>query len=441
MGASFMESLLVVTASSSASIVVVALLRKPMRTVVGARAAYWLWLLVPTVALGTLLPAPLQTHLTASYSFQNYIAAAITTVATVTKPAISEWYISAGLATWVAGAAFMLALLVRRQRRFVRSLGRMTRDSAGLWRSSSAAAPMLVGALRPRVVVPIDFETRYSREEQPLVLSHERGHLKRCDMLANAFAASWLCVFWFNPLVYWAIGLLRMDQELACDAMVLEQSRAAARIYANALLKTQLATESVWRLPVGCHWQSIHPLKERVAMLKQPLPGIPRRFGGMIFAVVVAISGGSWAWAAQPDAADDDPLILLHVKLTVTAPPDAIFSEETEILVKSGEAAFFAPGQPFDIRCTPLLPSKNSSQDNSPPAGTPAPATGQILVSCKIRSNQELVSSPSVIVADGKPAMIEVDDINRTHRYKLELNASTSKENIAAARAAAAARR
>jgi hypothetical protein len=45
------------------------------------------------------------------------------------------------------------------------------------------------------------------------------------------------------------------------------------------------------------------------------------------------------------------------------------------------------------------------------------PADAPILLSCKISNKSKIVSSPAVIVADGKPAMID-----------LELNASISKE-------------
>jgi bla regulator protein blaR1 len=431
------EALLVFTASSSAATVVVGLLRKPMRKAVGARAAYWLWLVVPAVALGTLLPSRSRTSLMTTYSFQK-LAAVISTVATVTIPARSQWYITAGLVIWAVGVALMIALLVGRQQRFVRSLGHMTKEINGAWRSLSTTAPMLVGALRPRVVIPGDFEKRYSPEEQALVLAHERGHLERRDILVNALAASWLCAFWFNPLVYWAIGRLRMDQELACDALVLGQSKTVAKVYANALLKTQLATESVWRMPVGCHWQSIHPLKERIAMLKHPLPGFPRRIVGVIIALCTAFLGGTWAWAAVPIATDNSRLVLLHIKFTVTTPPSDITSMETEILVKSGEAAVYGPAEPYDARCMPILPSENGSQNTTIPANTPAPMKGQILLTCKISDKDGVISSPSVITLDGKPASIELDDLKGAHHFSLELNATTSKEKIAAARAQAA---
>jgi TonB family protein len=65
------------------------------------------------------------------------------------------------------------------------------------------------------------------------------------------------------------------------------------------MLKTQLAG---FGLPVGCHWQSSHPLKERIEMLKQPLPARTRKIAGSLF-VATIVGCGTWAaWAAQPAA-------------------------------------------------------------------------------------------------------------------------------------------
>jgi beta-lactamase regulating signal transducer with metallopeptidase domain len=44
--------------ASSVALMLVALLRKPMRIAVGARAAYLLWILVPAMAASALLPVP-----------------------------------------------------------------------------------------------------------------------------------------------------------------------------------------------------------------------------------------------------------------------------------------------------------------------------------------------------------------------------------------------
>ena len=81
-------------------------------------------------------------------------------------------------------------------------------------------------------------------------------------------------MFWFNPLVHLAAARFRFDQELACDAAVIARHPDSRRRYGAAMLKTQRAE---FGLPMGCHWQSSHPLKERVAMLKQAPPSRPTR--------------------------------------------------------------------------------------------------------------------------------------------------------------------
>jgi len=83
----------------------------------------------------------------------------------------------------------------------VRSLGKLTPDCGDTQRSAAIVAPMLLGAWRSRLILPVDFESRYSEAERTLMLAHERAHLMRHDVLVNAIAAGWLCLFWFNPLM------------------------------------------------------------------------------------------------------------------------------------------------------------------------------------------------------------------------------------------------
>jgi bla regulator protein BlaR1 len=435
MAASVIDALLGAAAASSAAILLVGLLRKPLRAAVGARAAYWLWLLVPASAVAALLPAPSHALEMMSGALPSYMKAAVTSVAmTARTPGASATLVPAALLVWLSGVSVMLTVMLSRQRTFVRSLGKMTPDENGIRRSNSIAAPMLVGAWRPQVVVPADFETRYSDEERRLVLAHEQAHQQRCDISINAFAAVWLCLFWFNPLLYWAIGRLRLDQELACDALVLARSGAPPRRYAEALLKTQFATESAWRMPVGCYWQSAHPLTERVAMLKRPLPGFRRRIVGIAFALFLTVSGGYAVWAAQPQAQVKSTQILVKMKLTVTTLSDT-WGASTEVLANSGELASYQPGRPYDVRCAAFAGNEErgpSAWSDQKERGIPLPVTGQILLECKISNAGKVVATPSVIAKDGGSAVIQFDDPEDAHRYRLDLDATTSKERIAA---------
>ena len=68
------------------------------------------------------------------------------------------------------------------------------------------------------------------------VLAHELAHIKRRDHLVRWL--EWLaCVaFWWNPVVWWARRNLRLDEEDACDAFVLEHIDGQPRSYARTLL-------------------------------------------------------------------------------------------------------------------------------------------------------------------------------------------------------------
>jgi hypothetical protein len=209
--------------------------------------------------------------------------------------------------------------------------------------------PMVIGAWRARVIVPTDFAVRYSPEERLLMLAHERAHLERGDAFVNILAAAWLCLFWFNPLMYWALGRLHFDQELACDALVVSRRASGKKVYGNALLKAQMHPESAWPTPIGCHWKSSHPLKERIAVLKYPSPGFGRRLSGVAVAVALAISGiymvtiasGSPApkavdWMAQSIDLEIDDQTCREVIMTIARKSghNVVFSDQAQQKLK-----------------------------------------------------------------------------------------------------------
>ena len=280
------------TAASSAAILIVGALRKPIRRVAGACVAYWLWFAVPTNMLALWLPTPSYTAQAFTHSLSNFPAGAVhPALITTFAGGSSGAYALTALVIWVSGAFLLAIWLVYRQQAFMRSLGCQAVGTDGFLRSDYIAAPMLIGVWRPRVVVPADFEARYPEEDRVLMLTHERAHLERGDTVVNFIATAWLCFFWFNPLMYWAVGQFRFDQELACDARVLARSeKISKKRYADALLKAQLVSESARWIPVGCNWQSGHPLKERITMLRLASPGLSRRLCGVVVNVVLTTS-------------------------------------------------------------------------------------------------------------------------------------------------------
>ena len=223
---SALSILVEITVATSLAVIVVALTIAPLRRMSGPQVAYWLWLLVPASALVVLLPLPHQA-LDAAQFLPPAIAGAFTVERTfedgVQNGAI---YPTVALVIWASGLLLTLTLMVIRQKLFTRSLRDLVLGVDGTYRCAAVTSPLLVGLRRARIIVPLDFDTRYDPEEQALIVAHERAHRQRGDILANAIAGAWLCVFWFNPLMYWAAIRLRVDQDLACDASVLRSSSA-----------------------------------------------------------------------------------------------------------------------------------------------------------------------------------------------------------------------
>ena len=282
------------TIAGSAAILLVLALRRPLRIAFGAGIAYSAWTLVPLAMLAMLLPvarAPMRIAPVVAMEMPSGLHAVIAARATSD---LAAWVVIA-----VACGALACALrLMVQQRRFMQRLGALTdRGDGVLVAQATEGLPAVVGLWRPRIVLPADAMQRYDATERDLMLAHERTHVARGDLPANAVVAVLRCLFWFNPLVHLAAQRFRHDQELACDAHVVRRHPRARRAYGEAMLKTQLARGL---LPLGCHWAHTHPLRERIEMLKQPVFSLRRRVLGRAVAFALLCATGYAAWAAQP---------------------------------------------------------------------------------------------------------------------------------------------
>ncbi|MDO1559368.1 M56 family metallopeptidase [Brevundimonas sp. 2R-24] len=294
-------------ASGLATLVIIAL-RKAARRLAGAEVAYTLWLLVPLAALALLVPprtvqvetAPERAAISSSQIQTRATATlAVTSSPTSTTSALPGVTVLA-LTIWGAGAAGLIGVQFYRQRRFTRRAGPLSPVEGGVWRAAGPqVGPLLVGVLRPRILVPSDFERRFSPEARDLILLHEHIHRRRGDVAVNAAALLLQGLFWFNPLIHLGARLMRLDQELACDARVAAERPGSRKAYAEAMLKAQ-ADGTTLAAPLACAWPARSALAERIAWLSRGAPSNTARRAGAAAAVLLALSGSVAAWAAQP---------------------------------------------------------------------------------------------------------------------------------------------
>jgi beta-lactamase regulating signal transducer with metallopeptidase domain len=101
--------------------------------------------------------------------------------------------------------------------------------------------PATAGLGRPRILLPPGLFDGLSDQQQRSVLFHELAHVKCRDVLSNWVLAMAQIIHWFNPAIAWAIGRLKLDREMARDAMALrwiagDDATVGREQYARTLL-------------------------------------------------------------------------------------------------------------------------------------------------------------------------------------------------------------
>lgn len=107
-----------------------------------------------------------------------------------------------------------------------------------LLQSGIAKVPMVIGHLKPVILIPIGLVTALSQEEVEAILLHELAHIYRKDYLVNLLQYLMEIIFFFNPPVLWLSALIREERENCCDDIVISQTNDKKN-YIQALIRCQ----------------------------------------------------------------------------------------------------------------------------------------------------------------------------------------------------------
>lgn len=79
--------------------------------------------------------------------------------------------------------------------------------------------PVVVGWLRPTIVVPVGLLSGMPSAEVEAILAHELAHVKRFDYAVNLIQLVAETLFFFHPAVWWISSEIRRERERCCDEM------------------------------------------------------------------------------------------------------------------------------------------------------------------------------------------------------------------------------
>jgi bla regulator protein BlaR1 len=132
-------------------------------------------------------------------------------------------------------------------------------------------SPSLFGVVRPRLLLPEGILKTLSTEELRYVFLHELSHLKRHDIYLGWLMVILQILHWFNPLVWFAFGRMRVDRELACDGLVLSTMGADnSQAYGQTLVNLFKGFSQIQFVPgIAGVLENKSQLKRRITMIAQ----------------------------------------------------------------------------------------------------------------------------------------------------------------------------
>lgn len=101
--------------------------------------------------------------------------------------------------------------------------------------SRHVQVPVMLGFLKPLILLPVAMVNNLTEEQLEAVLLHELAHIKRNDYLLNIFQSIVETILFFNPFVWLISKTIRMEREHCCDDLVIA-STAQPLQYAHALV-------------------------------------------------------------------------------------------------------------------------------------------------------------------------------------------------------------
>lgn len=107
--------------------------------------------------------------------------------------------------------------------------------AVSLLESALAEAPVVIGHLRPVVLLPIGLLAGLPAAQVESILLHELAHVRRRDYLVNLMQAAVEGILFYHPAVWWISGIMRGEREHCCDDLVVAAT-GSAREYASALM-------------------------------------------------------------------------------------------------------------------------------------------------------------------------------------------------------------
>jgi bla regulator protein BlaR1 len=96
------------------------------------------------------------------------------------------------------------------------------RSTVHLFESVRVSTPIVIGFIKPVVLLPAGLATGLTTKQIEAILAHELAHIKRYDYLINLLQSLVEIVYFFHPALWWVSSKVRTEREHCCDDIAIE---------------------------------------------------------------------------------------------------------------------------------------------------------------------------------------------------------------------------
>lgn len=100
--------------------------------------------------------------------------------------------------------------------------------------SARITVPMVVGVMKPVLLLPIGLTAGLTMQEVEAILAHELAHVKRHDYAVNLLQSVVEVLYFFHPALWWLSARVREEREHCCDDLAV-QACGNGHVLAQAL--------------------------------------------------------------------------------------------------------------------------------------------------------------------------------------------------------------
>lgn len=156
-------------------------------------------------------------------------------------------------------------------------------------------SPIIVGLFRPCIYLPIHLISDFNAADMRYMLLHELQHYKHKDAIASYLMNFFGILYWFNPLVWYALKEMRNDREVACDTSVLKLlNESDYEDYGNTLINfAEKVSLTPFPFAAGISGTMRQMQKRIINISAYQKPSVWKKIKGAgIFAIIAVILSG-----------------------------------------------------------------------------------------------------------------------------------------------------